>query len=122
MTSPSRPNPAPPNVAGTAVDFAHAARVIGREARRRGLSAPGFRSPPRVVGAQRTLRRHASGAVVAVQVKGRPWFAVVADMIEGVVVANRLQPPTADRLRTDMWAALGYDVPSMSAPAVDRVA
>jgi hypothetical protein len=122
MTSPIRPNTAPPTVTGNAVDFAHAARVLGREARRRGLVAPGFRSPPRVVGAQRTLRRHASGAVVAVQVKGRPWFAVVADMIEGVVVANRLQPPDADRLRTDLWAALGYDVPTMAGSVVDRVA
>ena len=57
---------------------------------------------------QRTLRRHAGGAVVAVQVRDRPWFAVVADMIEGVVVANSLAPPSGDRLRTELWEALGY--------------
>lgn len=86
---------------------------------------PGFRSPPRVVGAQRTLRRHSDGAgvVVAVQVRGRPWFAVVADMIEGVVVANGLQAPTGDRLRTELWEALGYDLPGMQpVDAAPRVA
>ncbi len=74
--------------------------------------APGFRCPPRVVGVQRTLRRHASGAVVAVQVRGRPWGAVVADMIEGVVVANWLVPPEADRLRTELWVAIGLEWPA----------
>lgn len=90
----------------TTLDFAAAARQLGREARRRGLVAPSFRCPPRIVGVDRSLRRHASGAVVAVQLKGRPWPAVLGDMIEGVVVANRLQPPHADRLRTELWQAL----------------
>jgi len=107
------PTPVP---SGTAVEFAQAARVLGREARHRGLVVPGFRSPPRIIGVQRTLRRHAGGAVVAVQVRGRPWFAVVADMIEGVVVANQLQAPNGDRLRTELWEALGYGAPV--APAV----
>lgn len=60
---------------------------------------------------QRTLRRHAGGAVVAVQVRGRPWVAVVADMIEGVVVANQLAPPAADRVRTELWEAIGSPLP-----------
>lgn len=47
--------------------------------------------------------------MVAVQVRGRPWGAVVADMIEGVVVANDLRPPQADRLRTDLWKAIGFE-------------
>ena len=42
---------------------------------------------------------------MAVQVKERPWLAVLGDMVEGVVVANRLTPPQSDRLRTDLWAA-----------------
>jgi hypothetical protein len=91
----------------TALDFAHAARVLGREARRRGLVAPSFRCPPRIVGVDRSLRRHPTGAVVSVQLKGRPWMAVLGDMIEGVVVANRLRPPQADRVRTELWAAVG---------------
>ncbi len=93
----------------TSVDFAHAARLLGREARRRGLVAPSYRCPPRIVGVQRSVRRFPTGVVVAVQLKGRPWLAVLGDMIEGVVVANRLLPPHADRLRTDLWQALGVE-------------
>ena len=103
--------PTPSTTSGTTVEFAQAARVLAREARSKGLKVPGFRSPPKIVGAQRTLRRHSGGVVVAVQVRGRPWFAVAADMIEGVVAANALQPPDADRLRTDLWTALGYELP-----------
>ena len=109
MTSPTTPTSS-----GTAVDFAQAARILARQARSKGLAVPGFRSPPKIVGAQRTLRRHPGGAVVAVQVRGRPWFAVVADMIEGVVAANSLVAPDADRLRTDLWTALGYELPGQS--------
>lgn len=95
----------------TTLDFATAARQLGREARRRGLVAPSFRCPPRIVGVDRSLRRHPNGAVVAVQLKGRPWLAVLGDMIEGVVVANRLQPPHADRLRTELWTAVTGEAP-----------
>jgi hypothetical protein len=76
------------------------------------LVVPSYRCPPRVVGVQRTLRRHSGGVVIAVQVRGRPWGAVIADMIEGVVVANELRPPQADRLRTDLWQAVGVEWPT----------
>jgi hypothetical protein len=106
------------------LEFAHAARLLGGEARRRGLVAPSYRCPPRIVGVQRTVRRHGAGAVVAVQVKGRPWPSVLGDMIEGVVVANRLLPPQADRVRDELWAALAaaHVVSSPPAPQVARVA
>jgi hypothetical protein len=94
------------------MDFAQAARLLSREARARRLVVPSFRCPPRVVGVQRTLRRQQNGAVVAVQIRGRPWFVVVGDMIEGVVVANRLQPPAADRLRTELWEAMCAELPA----------
>jgi hypothetical protein len=100
-----------PNAPGTSVDFARAARVLSREARARRLVVPGFRCPPRVVGVHRTLRRQPNGAVVAVQIRGRPWFVVVGDMIEGVIVANRLQPPAADRLRAELWEAMCAELP-----------
>jgi hypothetical protein len=86
-------------------EFAATARMLGRELRRRGLIAPGFRCPPRIVGVDRSLRRWEGGATVSVRVKGRPLTAVVADMIEGAVVANRLQSPRADRLRAELWEA-----------------
>lgn len=96
-----------PATAASTVEFAAAARTLTREARRRGLVGPSFRCPPRLVGVDRTLRRHGDGVVVSVRLRGRPWVAVLADMIEGVVVANRLQPPHADRLRNELWAATG---------------
>jgi hypothetical protein len=55
------------------------------------------------------LRRHAGGATIAVKLRGRPWPAVLADMIEGVVVANSVSATQAFRLRAELWSALGYE-------------
>jgi len=41
--------------------------------------------------------------VVAIRIRGRPWSAVLADMIEGVVAANRLSAAAADQCRTELW-------------------
>jgi hypothetical protein len=106
------------------MQFSHVARTLARETRRRGLVTPGFRCPPRIVGTQRTVRRHGGGVTIAVQLKGRPFAAVVADMVEGVVVANRLTPPHADRVRTELWQVLSAELPEFAAavPASERVA
>ena len=101
----------------TTVQFANAARSLAREARSRGLVAPSFRSPPRIVGVQRSLRRYPGGAAEAVQLKGRPWVAVVGDMIEGVVVANSLVPPHSDRLRSELWQSVNCDLPTLRSVA-----
>jgi hypothetical protein len=107
--------------AACTLQFAAAARALALEARRRGLIGPSFRSPPRLVGVDRSLRRHAEGGVVAVKVRHRPWVAVAADMIEGVIAVNRLQPPAADRLRAELWDALGFEV-DITSPVTRRVA
>jgi len=112
--------PSKPSVAST-VDFAGAARTLTRAARRMGLVGPSFRCPPRLVGVDRTIRRRPDGAIVAVRLRGRPWAAVLADMIEGVVVANELQPPRADRVRADLWHQCGVEAAPAAAP-VARVA
>ena len=102
--------------AATTIDFASAARALTREARRRGLVGPSFRCPPRLVGIDRSIRRRPDGAVVSIRLKGRPRSAVIADMIEGVVVANGLRPPQADRLRSELWAVMeAADAPSAAA-------
>ena len=89
----------------TSLRFAAAVRAFGREARRQGLVLPGFRSPPRVPGAERTLRWRSDGsAIVSVRLRERPWSAVLGDMIEGVVVSNGLQGPAAARCRSGLWA------------------
>ena len=85
--------------------FASAARVLSQYVASRGLVAPGFRSPPRTIGLDRAIRRttDGSGGIVAVRVAGRPFTASIADMIEGVIVLNRLVAPDADRLRAELW-------------------
>jgi hypothetical protein len=89
------------------VRFARAARAVAEAARAEGWVAPGFRSPPRLAGVERSLRRRPDGgAVVAVRVRGRPWPAVVGDLIEGVVVANALRGSDAHRCRDRLWDAL----------------
>ena len=95
--------------------------MLGSEARRRGLVVPGFRCPPRIVGVDRSIRHHRNGAVVAVRVKGRPFVAVLADMIEGVVAANHLRPPEADRLRAELWLTVVPDAGAGDA-TITRVA
>ena len=92
-----------PSAETSAAEFAAAARSLTAEARRRGLTGPSFRCPPRLVGVDRTIRRRGDGAIVSIRMRGRPWPAVLSDMIEGVVVANRLAPPQSDRLRTELW-------------------
>ncbi len=97
-----------------ALRFAATVRTLGAAARRRGLVVPGFRSPPRVPGAERTVRWRSDGAAtVAVVVKDRPFQAVTADLIEGLVVANHLTGAEATRVRTALWeAVVGADAAS----------
>ena len=103
---------------GNAIEFAQAARTLTQEAQRRGLVGPSYRCPPRVLGVDRSLRRHTGGLTVAVKLRGRPWAAVLADMIEGVIVGNRIEPVNAFRLRAELWAALGFE----ATPVATRVA
>lgn len=88
--------------------FSQTAVLLAREARRLGLAAPGFTSPPGIAGTDRTIRRRPDGSVmVAVRLRGRPFDDVVSDMVEGVLAANRLPPVLAQRHRADLRAALG---------------
>jgi hypothetical protein len=87
--------------------FADACRTLTLAARRCGLTPPSFRSPPGVSGAVRTIRhRGRGGAVVSVAHRGRPFPTVVADLVEGVVVANRLTGADALRARSALWEAV----------------
>jgi hypothetical protein len=91
----------------TTLHFTSAVRLLAREVRRLGLTVPGFRCPPKLVGVDRTLRRRGTGsAVVAVRLKGRPLPAVLADMIDGVLAANGLTGAAADSVRSQLWLAV----------------
>lgn len=97
-------------VESTSIRFAGAARDLGRSARLCGLTPPAFTSPPRIEGISRTIRRRPNGVTVSIVLRGRPWAAVLADMIEGIVVANDLSSVDADRVRTALWLAVDSPV------------
>ena len=88
------------------LQFVELARSLSQAARLRGLMAPAFSSPPARADLDRSIRRRAGSPLVAVRLAGRPLNAVAADMIEGVVVANRLAGPRADRVRSALWLAV----------------
>jgi hypothetical protein len=90
----------------TTLQFAAAARSLTRSARLQGLVAPGFRSPPRLAGVNRSVLRRGSSASIAVRVRGRPWSDVVADMVEGLLVVNGLEGAEAESARQALRTAL----------------
>jgi hypothetical protein len=96
--------------------FARAVQTLACTARELGLAVPGFRSPPRLVGVQRSIKRWPGGATVAVVVRGRPWPAVQADLVEGIVAANGLRGSAADAARASLWLALD-DAPGAGSEA-----
>ncbi|MFI0461377.1 MAG: hypothetical protein ACH36C_04940 [Ilumatobacteraceae bacterium] len=103
--------------------FTAAARVLAQRAAELDLVVPGFRSPPRIVGVNRSIRRSrdSEGGVVAVRLSDRPFTAAVGDMIEGVIFINRLEPPEADRARTQLWRTmLQFTVEVSNSPHVVR--
>ena len=89
------------------IRFADIARRLGAATRAAGLVVPAFRTPPRRPGAPRTIRRLPGGPVIAVRLRSRPTAEVVADMIEGVIVANGLATDVAGRVRATLLQAVG---------------
>ena len=97
--------------------FAHAARRLGAATRAAGLTVPAFRCPPRRTGALRTIRRLPGGPVVAVVLRGRAFSDVLADMVEGIIIANRLQDPAAARVRRTLLDAVTVPAPTAGVSA-----
>ena len=73
--------------------------------------APTFTSPPKRPDVSRTIRRRSKGSIVAVALQGRPWPAILADMIDGVIVANGLTGVRADQVRGALWLAVAAPEP-----------
>jgi hypothetical protein len=110
-----RPLRAPAVEQATSLRFASAVRALGGVARSSAWAMPAFRSPPRVPGADRTLRRRVDGGTtVSVRLRERPWPAVLADMIDGVVTVNGLGGTDATGARAALWHA------AQTAGLVDR--
>ena len=91
--------------------FVRTCQALTVACRRLGLDVPSFRSPPALAGATRTIRRrHAAPPVVAVRHRGRQPASVVADLVEGVLVANRISGPAAMRARSALWEAVSVEL------------
>ena len=89
------------------VAFAHAARALSVEAREWGYEPPSFRSPPRIAGVRRSITRRPDGtASVAVATRNRTAVAVLADMIEGVIVSTKASDSGVGALRDALWASV----------------
>jgi uncharacterized protein (TIGR03086 family) len=102
------------------VGFASMARAVAAAARSRGLVVPVFVSPPRVEGSDRTLRHRRDGsAVVAVRARDRPADAVLADLVAGVLVVNRLDGTAAVAHGAALSAALDLGAEAVAHEARD---
>lgn len=98
-----------PVTAVSFVQFSLLARRVAEQARGLGLVPPAFRTPPRVAGADRTLRRGRDGTVggvVAVRLADRGAPEVVGDLVEGVIAVNGLGGDDATRARSALLAAI----------------
>lgn len=87
--------------------FAETVRLLNAAAAAEGMRAPSFASPPRLASADRTIRWLTNDrALVAVRRGRRAANVVVQDMIEGVVVANRLSGLEAEDAARKLAACL----------------
>jgi len=102
--------PEHPGKGAPVLRFADTAKRLGAAARAAGLVVPAFRCPPRVPGASRTVRRFPGGSVVSVLLKDRTFGDVATDMVEGVLVVNRLEGEAARRFRAALSEAVGAPV------------
>lgn len=88
-------------------EFADVVRQLKRAAQAAGMQCPTFSSPPKVPSALRTIRWLSDDrAMVAVRRGDRQADAVVSDMIDGVVAANRLSGSEADAAARKLAACL----------------
>jgi hypothetical protein len=88
-------------------EFAQAVRQLMQATAGAGMRSPAFKSPPRLASAERTIRWIGPDkAIIAVRRADRPADAVMADMIAGVVRANRLSGSDAEDAARKLAACL----------------
>lgn len=90
-------------------DFLSSVRIVSDVAAGASLEVPVFRSPPRSPDLDRSIWRRPRSVVVSVRRRNRPVQAVQADLVEGVVVANDLEPLRASAFRRSAWSALAVN-------------
>lgn len=96
--------------------FSATARTVADAARAVGLVPPAFRSPPASPDLDRSLRWQPDGrCIVAVRAAGRPLADIVADLVEGVIAANRLTGDAAAAARAKLLAFVKERLPDVNA-------
>ena len=99
----------------TSLRFARTARSLAAVAESHGLRRPHVPQPASPGGGVAHAAAGDDEVIVSVVLRGRPWAAVAADMVDGVVVANRLAGVEADRVRSALWASVGDGEPARAA-------
>ncbi len=89
------------------------ARRLSAQCHQVGLTAPGFRSPPRSPEVSRTFKRFPDGSViVAIRLHGRHRNEVLGDMIDGILMVNGLRAGRAEKMRTTLQWAVTSQLPA----------
>jgi hypothetical protein len=89
------------------VRFSETVRVLAAASGAADLVVPAFVTPPHTRGSDRVVRRLPRGEFsIGVTLEGRPFAAVQADLIEGIVLVNGLAGVDAAAARRTLWAAL----------------
>ena len=85
------------------IQFSIAVRTLGRIADQLGYRIPQFRCPPPSAKYQRSVRKTGEENLsISIVIRGRPWLAILADIVEGVVIANT-QSGQDSELRNILW-------------------
>lgn len=88
------------------INFLKVIRTLERIAGQRGFVAPSFRCPPPSAKFQRSLKKLKDDkVVVSIVVRDRPWLAVLADIVEGFVIANNSSEREPE-LRNLLWDSI----------------
>ena len=85
------------------IQFSIAVRTLGRIADRLGYRIPQFRCPPPSAKYQRSVRKTGDENLsISIVIRGRPWLAILADIVEGFVIANT-QSGQDSEIRNILW-------------------
>ena len=109
------------------IQFSRTIRTLGRIANQLGYVTPQFRCPPPSAQYQRSIRRNKDDLSISIVIRGRPWLAVLADIVEGFVIANAKSGQDSE-IRNILWDTIGSnglqknDFDLQSSPAISSAA
>ena len=112
------------------IKFLKVIRTLERIAGQRGFVAPSFRCPPPSAKFQRSIKKLDNDKVtISIVARDRPWLAVLADIVEGFVIANSSSERESE-LRNLLWDSIAsndlqiieYELPRQQADFVTSAA